>query len=492
MKICLVFPRSVFLEDPMVFPPLGLWYLWPVLEKAGHEVDFVDMSQRNIKAEELPEGFDVYLVSGTSPQGREIRKIGRELARRGATAVLGGPHATNYSRNSRRYYPVVVRREGEEAILKAVDIAVNKRPPLMTDDDVKSLSRNHPAAWEKFNAGIVELPLISDLGKILLPDRSRASDYHYFLEDERGNKRRGTTMFTSRGCPMRCDFCDSPNLWSRRVRYIPVEKIAEEYDQIRNLGFEAIQYYDDILPINPARTKAMCLLMKEAGFIWRCFGRVDVISHHGGRDYLKFMYAHGLREILIGIESGSQKILDGIHKGTTVGQNAAVFRWCDEIGIRCKLSFIVGLPGETKETLAETQKFLRDTVLSGSVSVRHKVDLCAYIPMAGTPIYKSVMRRRGCSAEMEETFDDYGYRRGEEDLDFDISWSADAALLDNFFYEPDALEVLDKEAAVDEIFYKGKKGSVRQIVETSALSREELTAARREMEEMVRVAGFGY
>ncbi|MBI5147800.1 MAG: B12-binding domain-containing radical SAM protein, partial [Parcubacteria group bacterium] len=329
VKICLIFPRSTFLEDPMVFPPLGLWYLWPVLEKAGHDVDFIDMSQRDLQAADLPADFDVYLVSGTSPQGMEIRKIGRELAARGVPAVLGGPHVTNYPRNSRRYFPVVVRREGEEAILKAVDIAVNRRSLLMSGDDLKMLSLDNPAALEKLNAGIVEFPLIADLGKIDVPDRSRASDYRYFLEDERGIKRRATTMFTSRGCPKRCDFCDSPNLWSRRVRYAPIEKIAEEYRQIKNLGFEAIQYYDDILPINPSRMKEMCLLMKEEGFVWRCFGRTDIIFRHGGRDYLQFMRDHGLREMLIGVESGSQKILDGVHKGTTVEQNAAVFRWCD-------------------------------------------------------------------------------------------------------------------------------------------------------------------
>ena len=56
--------------------------------------------------------------------------------------------------------------------------------------------------------------------------------------------------------------------------------------------------------------------------------------------------------------------------------------------------------------------------------------------MAGTPIYKAVMRRRGCAAETEESFDDYGYRRGEENFDFDISWSVDAALMDSYFLRP--------------------------------------------------------
>jgi len=60
----------------MVFPPLGLWWLWSVLEQAGHEVSFIDMSEHDFEPKDIPHGFDAYLVSGTSPQGREIRKLG--------------------------------------------------------------------------------------------------------------------------------------------------------------------------------------------------------------------------------------------------------------------------------------------------------------------------------------------------------------------------------------------------------------------------------
>lgn len=120
MRFCLIFPKSTFLEDPMVFPPLGLWGLWSVLQEAGHEASFIDMSEHNLEPKDIPHDFDAYLVSGTSPQGREIRKLGVEFQKRGVPAILGGPHATNYPRNSRKYYPLVVRREGEAAVLEAI------------------------------------------------------------------------------------------------------------------------------------------------------------------------------------------------------------------------------------------------------------------------------------------------------------------------------------------------------------------------------------
>lgn len=473
----------------MVFPPLGLWWLWSVLEREGHEVSFIDMSEGGLEPKDISSGFDAYLVSGTSPQGREIRKLGLEFHKRGVPAILGGPHATNYPRNCRKYYPVVVRREGERGILKAIEKIRNRSSEILTDQELVRCTERDPLAVKKYLQGIVEEPFVEDLGSIPIPNRSYAHHYHYHLADKDGTKRRGTTMFTSRGCPKRCDFCDSPNLWSRVVRYTPLSRLTEEFHQIKELGFEAIQFYDDILPINPRRVKEMCIKLKELGLIWRCFCRVDIISKHGGKDYLQFMHDHGLREVLIGAESGSQQILNNIHKETTVEQNAQVLEWCDQAGIRCKLSFIVGLPGETHETLNETRHFIRKNLIEANRRMAHKVDLCSYIPMAGTPIYKAVMRQKDDGADVDEEFDSYGYHPGENFTDFDVQWNVDAALMDNFFYEP---ESLNGAIGPDEIFYKGRLGAVRQIVATSKLTREDLQRARDDLEAEVRAAGISY
>jgi radical SAM superfamily enzyme YgiQ (UPF0313 family) len=93
--------------------------------------------------------------------------------------------------------------------------------------------------------------------------------------------------------------------------------------------------------------------------------------------------------------------------------------WCDDIGLRCKLSFIVGLPGETRETVEEPRGFLRKHLIHAQRKVHHKVDLCSFIP-AGTPIYKAVMRREGDGLDASEDFDIYGYHPGESTGDFDL------------------------------------------------------------------------
>ncbi len=99
------------------------------------------------------------------------------------------------------------------------------------------------------------------------------------------------------------------------------------------------------------------------------------------------------------------------------------------------------------------------------------------------------MRKKEDGLEIDEEFDSYGYHPGENASDFDLQWNVDAALMDDFFYEP---ETLDGGPRPDEVFYKGRMGAVRAIVSTSGASREDVQKARDEMEAEVRAAGITY
>lgn len=452
MKICLIFVKTTVFEDPMVFPPLGLFWIRAVLEQKGHVVEYIDMSEyergidgmkieRYPDPESLPLTSDVYMVSGTSPQAQEIRKVGEYLKRKGKLTIVGGPHATNYAGPQTRdgfpmadsqmvdpelvkNYHILIKHEGEESVLDALE---------RLEESQKNM--------ERLGRGIViQRPNIRDLSTIPIPNRDAAMKYRYFLEDESGHKHRGTTMFTSRGCPEECRFCDSPGLWGRAVRYTPIERVLEEFQQIKALGFSAIQFYDDILPLHKGRMIEMCRNLKEMEFIWRCFFRVDIISKYG-KDFLKMMYDSGLREALVGVESGSQRILDTIHKNTTVEQNTLIREWCREAGIRFKASVILGLPGESQETMEMTKRWVLE-------NRPDRVNLCLFIPFTGTPIHKSTdeARRKVYGKDVQE---------------YDISWDMDAAMLEEHFYAGgwDTLKALVStshvSAAQIEDFYHG-------------------------------------
>lgn len=445
MRILLIFPETTIFEDPMVFPPLGLFYLRAVLEEQGHEVAYVDMSEYDVvdgtrikrRINPPATGYDVYLVSGTSPQSREIRRIGAYLRERGCVTVVGGPHVTNYAgpltvpgrapsgessalvdEDLLRYYHVLVKREGEVAVLKALD-------------------RLHEAGehMAKHGRGIViQEPNIPDLGTLPIPNREAALLYHYFLEDGRGRKRPATTLFSSRGCPERCAFCDSPALWGRAVRYVPIPTVVRELTQIKELGFDGIHFFDDILPLARPRMVELCKHLKSFDFTWRCFVRVDIMTHAKyGKAFMGMMYEHGCREVLVGVESGDQRILDVIHKGTTVEQNTIVRQWCREIGIRFKASVILGLPGEDRASMEATLRWVLE-------NRPDRVNICTYIPFPGTPISKG--------AELER-ISEYGRDAVHA---YDIKMEIDTALLDgDYFYagSRDKLQVVTSTSVPD-------------------------------------------
>lgn len=403
----------------MVFPPLGLFSLRAVLERAGHTVEFLDMSEydRATKVDTYPDvtalplDFDVYCVSGTSPQAREIRRIGAYLKGQGKAVIVGGPHATNYAGAATTGMPMASDLPVDQALVENFHVIVKHEGEIAVLDALERLDEGRRSMETRGRGIVLQRPNVEDLGTLPIPNRDAADRYQYFLEGD-GAQHRGTTMFSSRGCPEECRFCDSPALWGRKVRYTPMHRVIEEFEQITALGFEAIHFYDDILPLHKGRMVAICEQLKAFELFWRCFFRVDIMAQYG-LDFLRMMHASGLREALVGVESGSQELLDIIHKRTTVAQNTLVRGWCREVGIRFKASVILGLPGESPESMALTKQWVME-------NRPDKVNLCLFIPFTGTPIAKSTEAQKQV----------YGTNHQE----FDIAWDLDAAELEEHFY----------------------------------------------------------
>lgn len=189
-------------------------------------------------------------------------------------------------------------------------------------------------------------------------------------------------MFTSRGCPLECAFCESGRhgvIWDRLTRYEPLDVVEYQIKEAKDLGYNALAYYDDILPLNKRRTIELMKLHRKYDMIWRCFLRSDIINNQGGYDYLKELRDGGLVEIFVGVESASNEIKNNITKKTTIEQDTNIVEWCKSLGIRCKTSFILGLPGESQETMEETRRWI----------LQHRPDrvqVGRLIPFKGTPL----------------------------------------------------------------------------------------------------------
>jgi len=373
-------PKSTFLEDSMVFGPLGLWYLASRLESLGHKVDFYDLN-----VDSLPDDcYDEIWVSATSPQMAEIKRVAKETSGYKAKKVLGGASVwANPDSCKNLGYDLIVGGESD------------------SPDSIKMILETP--------SGHIMPSISRTLDWVLPPNRRWVNKYHSYLQDFNGNKIPCTTMFNSRGCPLECAFCESSRhgiIWDRLTRYEPLEIEEEQIKECKKLGYSAIAYYDDIKPLNKKRMYKELEMLKKYDMIWRCFLRSDIINNQGGYDYLKEMRDGGLVEIFVGVESASNEIKNNITKKTTIEQDSNIVDWCKQLGIRCKTSFILGLPGESLETMQATRKWILE-------HRPDRVQVGRLIPFPGTPLFKNI---ENYDIKMERNVDDDWFYMGHNDM----------------------------------------------------------------------------
>ena len=166
------------------------------------------------------------------------------------------------------------------------------------------------------------------------------------------------SFYTARGCPALCTFCLWPQTLSGHAwRTRSVENVAREFRQAHKMFPQAKEFFfdDDTFNIRKDRVVALCKEFKPVGFQWSCTARV-----HGDYETLKAMADAGCRLLIVGFESGDAQILKNIKKGQTLEMGRNFVKNCKKVGIRVHGDFIIGLPGETKETIEKTINFAKD------------------------------------------------------------------------------------------------------------------------------------
>ena len=182
------------------------------------------------------------------------------------------------------------------------------------------------------------------------------------------------TVLTDYGCPYKCSFCVIASLG---YKFRSVENVMSELRYLKNLRCREIYFNDQTFGVNRARAKELCKRMVEEkiDFGWVCWSRVDVINE----ELLKLMKGAGCHTILFGVETASEKSLKSMGKGYTLREVEETFRLCREYGVRTLATYILGLPGEDKNSVMQTIEF----------AVRLDSDFVSFntlIPRAGTQI----------------------------------------------------------------------------------------------------------
>ncbi len=196
------------------------------------------------------------------------------------------------------------------------------------------------------------VPKSKDLDFIDRPDWQLAEAYH--------QKKFEMVHYESvRGCPYRCSFCNYPFLFDdTKFRYKSAEKIVEDWAHYYNHGVRYITCLDSLFTVPPKRLKKIChlLIERQIKIKWICYARADDLTD---LDVVQLMKDAGCIQVQIGIESGSQVILDNMNKRCTVEQNAAAIENCRKVGITSLVTVIIGYPGDTAAYSLETFNFLK-------------------------------------------------------------------------------------------------------------------------------------
>ena len=333
-------------------PPLGTAWMAAVLEQAGHRVQILDCQAERISAPGVPsvlrslDRFDLVGITATTPQINSALAIAAQAKEEWPeiTVVLGGVHPTVLPEEVLAHPSVdlVVRGEGEETIREIAD----QRPV-------------HQIAGVSFrdSGQAVHNPdrkLIADLNTLPLPAYHLLPMTRYFPAVGAYKRLPATSVLATRGCPGRCTFCY--RIFGPRLRVRSGRLVAEEVKHLQDrYGIKEICFYDDTFTSVKKEVYAFCRGVEDLkiDLTWSCFSRVDAVDE----DVLRAMKATGCHQIMYGIESASPEILKNIQKKIELDKAVEAVRAAKKARIDVRAAFMIGNPGETRETMEETLSF---------------------------------------------------------------------------------------------------------------------------------------
>lgn len=337
-------------------PPLGLMYVAAYLEKySSHQVKIVDCPFEKYSFEEIaeiikkerPDVIGISVLTFTLIDAFEVIRIAREQAP-ASKIILGGTHVNIYPNETmlNKRVDFLVLGEGEETFKKLLDninnIGVLKQIPGLVFRTAGEIIKTAPPS------------LIQNLDALPFPARNLTNYKKY--ASSLAKKFPVTTMFTSRGCPFRCLFCDRPH-FKGIFRARSAASVVDEMQECCGMGIKEIFLYDDTFTVNRKRVLDICSEIEKRGLeiTWDIRARVDTVDE----EVLRALKKAGCERIHFGIEAGTEKILKVLNKGITLSQAEKAIALSKKIGISALTYFMIGSPTETKEDILATFKFIK-------------------------------------------------------------------------------------------------------------------------------------
>jgi len=396
-------------RENMVWPQVSLAQMAALLQPT-YRVAVVDANAERMGWPEFTRLLDryqpkYYLTQLTAPT-LENDLYGCFLAKaRGARTIAFGTHVTAIPRETMRPYPsldFILVGEPDLTIRDLVDHLEGKTGDRPTE--IQHLFESHDASYQPslspegkpllegirglvwrrgeeivVNAPRPFFPVLDDL-PVPLHHLLPLSKYRMPLI-----KGPFTFIVTSRGCPAGCTYCIKHVSYQYSARLRSPEKIVEEMWALKNLGINNIHMYADLFTVNRDQVVELCKLMiaEKMNIRWTCNSRVDYVDE----EMLQLMAQAGNWLISWGIESGNEQILRHARKGAYPEKAERALKWARAAGIKNWGYFIIGLPGETEETIRQTIDFAKRLPLD--IALFHVA-----APYPGTPFFFEVVENR--------------------------------------------------------------------------------------------------
>ena len=381
------------------YPPLGALYAAAVLRDAGFDVALFDsmlaedeqqwaeaLDRRQPRWAVIYEDNFNYLTKMCLLRMREAACTMVEAARaRGIEVVVAGSDASdNPEIYLERGARAVLRGEGERSLVEVLEALDGRSGAELADiEGIAFADADSPGGVHRTPPRVP----MRDLDAVPPPawDLVDLARYREIWLDRHG--RFSLNMVTTRGCPYHCNWCSKP-LWGQRYAVRSPGSVVDELERlIRDHGVEHIWFMDDIFGLKPSWLPEFADLVEERGlkFCFKCLSRPDLMLREGTVEALA---RAGCEVVWMGAESGSQKILDAMEKGTTVAQIADATRRLHDAGVRVAYFVQFGYPGETRADVEATLQMIRECRPDD-------VGMSVSYPLPGTPFYDRVRSELG-------------------------------------------------------------------------------------------------
>lgn len=410
MRVLLINPKFRLPIDTRTTAHLGLAYLGAVSERRGDEVVVYDCDVEKQPVTEFVQQYRPHIIGITAntPQVKQAWRTAKAIKEvYDAPIVLGGPHVSVLPEESceKPYIDIVARGEGEDTwidICERLEKFLNEHPEY-NEGNFSTEAFMHPeneiftdcegVSYKTSDGQIhnnVDRTPIADLDSLPWPA------YHLFKMDRYTNLQPATdrvdgaksfSILTSRGCPYRCTFCSQsimPIKWRSRS---PESVLAEWRHLVEDLGAQEIGVLDDSANIRIKRLEELANLLIENNLNHVPWIFVNGIrANLASREILMLLKKAGLRRTAFGVETGDPEILKSIDKKVDHDTIRAAFKNAKEVGIETIAFMIIGLPGETRQTMQNSIDF--------AIEIDPMIaNFSMMTPYPGTKVYEIVKRQ---------------------------------------------------------------------------------------------------